>query len=70
MNDATAALGYAFLLSVPVGVGVVLAFGVTTGRLSPLAVGAGATTALVIFALVLGGARGPEPTGDDGGRDP
>lgn len=60
------ALGYAVLLSVPVGVGVVLAFGATLGRLTPLAVASGALATLVVFVLVLAGARGPAEPGAQG----
>lgn len=66
MTDVLGPLGYALLLSAPVAVGVVLAFGQTTGRLSALAVGMGIGLGLVIFVLVLLGARGPA----DGESDP
>lgn len=53
-------LGYAVLLSVPVGVGVALAVYQTTGDFpgNPLAVGGALLTIAVIFSLVVLGVRG------------
>lgn len=62
------AIGWALFLSVPVGVGVMLAVSQTAGRLSVLAVGAGTVVALVLFGLVVGGAYGAAPDTDE--RDP
>lgn len=64
------ALGYAVLLSVPIGVGVVLAFAQSTGRVSPLAVAAGGLAGLAVFVLVLLGARGPAVGDGDRKHDP
>lgn len=74
-------LGYAVLLSVPVGVGVALAVYQTTGGFpgNPLALGGGLLTVVAIFALVALGVRsGPDvpepvdgfPAGLDDGDGP
>lgn len=59
-----AALGYALLFAVPVGVGVAGAMmrGTGGGPLSPLVAGPAAVAAVAVFLLVVAGARGePEP---------
>lgn len=50
-------LGYAALLSLPVGVGVSVGFIKATGHgpANPLVIGAGAVAALAVFALAVAG---------------
>lgn len=52
-------LGYALLLSVPVGVGVAIAVYQTAGGFpaNPLALGGGLATTVAVFALVVAGVR-------------
>lgn len=55
------AIGYATLLSVPVGVGVALAVLETThGQMVTLALAGGSLTIVLLFGLVLAGAHEPE----------
>lgn len=66
----TEALGYAVLFSVPVGVGVALAVLATTaGTYTTTAAVGGTLAAVVVFLLVIAGARGrPRDGHDDGER--
>lgn len=60
-------LGYALLLSLPVGVGVSIGFLKATGQglTDPLVVGAGAVAALAVFVLVVAGVAIGSPDIDD-----
>lgn len=59
-------LGFAVLLSVPVGVGVALAIYQTLGGFpgNPMALGGGLLTTLAIFLLVVLGVRPPADPSD------
>lgn len=60
-------LGYAVLLSLPVGVGVSMGFLKATGGelTDPLVVGAGVVAALAVFALAVLGVAVGSPDTDD-----
>jgi hypothetical protein len=65
MNRAE--LGYAVLLSLPVGAGVSVGFIKATGQgpADPLVIGAGAVAALAVFTLAIAGVAVGSPNIDD-----
>lgn len=60
-------LGYAALLSLPVGIGVSVGFLKATGQglADPLVIGAGAVAALAVFVLAVTGVAVGSPDIDD-----